>query len=95
VEAKTPTSSPQTRTRYGTANPEQVENALWQQSIDEEWTGYGMRQHLGVDLDRNTVRLNFSHSTYRDAVPAPTAGSLVCARRGFDESRSLGTGAPS
>jgi hypothetical protein len=71
VEAKTPTSSPQTRTRYGTANPEQVENALWQQSIDEEWTGYGMRQHLGVDLDRNTVRLNFSHSTYRDAVPGP------------------------
>ncbi len=64
-------SSPPTRTRYGTANPEQVYNALWEQAIDEEWTGYGLRQHLGIDLDRNTFRLrhNFSHSAYRDMLP--------------------------
>ena len=71
MEAKTSTSSPQARTRYGTANPEQVENALWEQAIDEEWTGYGLRQHLGIDLDRNTIRQNFSHSAYRDATPGP------------------------
>ena len=75
VKAKTPTSSPQTRTRYGTANPEQVENALWEQAIDEEWTGYGLRQHLGIDLDRNTFRLNFSHSAYRDATPGRRSGA--------------------
>ena len=71
VKAKTSTSSPQTRTRYGTANPEQVENALWEQAIDEEWTGHGLRQHLGIDLDRNTFRLrqNFSHSAYREMLP--------------------------
>ena len=71
VKAKASTSSPQTRTRYGTANPEQVVNALWEQAIDEEWTGYGLRQHLGIDLARGTFRLNFSHSTYRDAEPGP------------------------
>ena len=71
MKAKTSTSSPQTRTRYGAANPEQVENALWEQVIDEEWTGYGLRQHLGIDLDRNTIRQNFSHSAYRDATPGP------------------------
>ena len=71
AKTKTPTSSPPTRTRYGTANPEQVENALWEQAIDEEWTGYGLRQHLGIDLDRNTFRLrqNFSHSAYREMLP--------------------------
>jgi hypothetical protein len=30
-----------------------------------------LRQHLGIDLDRNTFRLNFSHSAYRDATPGP------------------------
>jgi hypothetical protein len=69
VKAKTSTSSPETRTRYGTANPEQVENALWEQAIDEEWTGYALRQHLGIDLDRNTFRQNFSHSAYREMLP--------------------------
>ena len=41
------------------------------ESIDEEWTGYGLRQHLGIDLDRNTFRLrhNFSHSAYREMLP--------------------------
>jgi hypothetical protein len=48
-----------------------VENALWEQAIDEEWTGYALRKHLGIDLDRSTFRLNFSHSAYRDAVPGP------------------------
>jgi hypothetical protein len=48
-----------------------VENALWEQAIDEEWTGYALRQHLGIDLDRNTIRQNFSHSAYRDAEPGP------------------------
>jgi hypothetical protein len=69
MKAKTSTSSPPTRTRYGRANPEQVENALWEQAIDEEWTGYALRQHLGIDLDRNTFRQNFSHSDYREMLP--------------------------
>lgn len=71
MRATTPTPSPQTRTRYGTANPEQVENTLWEQAIDEEWTGYGLRQHLAIDLDRIIMRQNFSHSSYRDATPGP------------------------
>lgn len=71
VNAKTPTPSPSARTRYGRANPEQVENALWEQAIDEDWTGYALRRHLAVDLDCAIVRQNFSHSTYRDATPGP------------------------
>lgn len=64
-------SPPQTRTRYGTANPEQVENELWEQAIEEEWTGYALRQHLGIDLANKDFRHNFSHSAYRDTTPGP------------------------
>jgi hypothetical protein len=48
-----------------------VENTLWEQAIDDEWTGYALRKHLGIDLARNTFRQNFSHSAYRDAEPGP------------------------
>lgn len=71
MNAKPSTSSLPARTRYGRANPEQVENALWEQAIDEEWTGYGLRQHLAIDLDRMVVRQNFSHSAYRETTPGP------------------------
>jgi hypothetical protein len=63
--------SSQTRTRYGKAHPEWVENELWEQSIREEWTGYALRQHLGIELESRHFRQNFSHSSYRDATPGP------------------------
>ena len=64
-------SPPQTRTRYGTANPEPVENALWEQTLDEDWSGYALREHLGIELGRNHFAQNFSHSAYRDTTPGP------------------------
>ncbi len=69
AKSSTPSSSPATKTRYGTANPEQVENALWEEAIDEEWSGYALRQHLGIDLDRSTRHQNFTHSNYRETLP--------------------------
>lgn len=60
-----------TRTRYGNANPERVENALWQEAIQQEWSGYDLRQHSPVETTENDFRTDFSHSTYRDATPGP------------------------
>lgn len=65
------TAQPPTRTRYGTAHPEWVENELWQDAIREEWTGYALRESLGIELARNTFRQDFSHSSYRDSEPGP------------------------
>ena len=65
------TSPPEARTRYGTANPELVENSLWEQSIDEDWSGHSLRQHFGVDLSGNAFGLKYWHSTYRDGEPGP------------------------
>ena len=59
-----------TRTRYGTAHPEWVENALWEEAIREEWTGYALYQHLGIE-SRGRVRHDFWHSSYRDTTPGP------------------------
>lgn len=71
MSAKMPTSSPPTRTRYGTANPEQVENALWEQARDEDWSGYALRQHLAIEFGRSHLRQDFSDSAYRDTTPGP------------------------
>ena len=59
------------RTRYGVAHPEKVENALWAQAIAEEWSGYDLRRHLGIEPDGSSFRHNFSHSAYRDTTPGP------------------------
>lgn len=32
------------RTRYGIANPERVENPLWRSSFAGNWTGYALRE---------------------------------------------------
>lgn len=64
----------QTRTRYGTAHPEWVENPLWQLSIENGWTGYALRQHVGHDHWRSGKGQecrNPSHSSYRDSEPGP------------------------
>ena len=59
-----------TQTRYGTAHPEWVENALWEEAIREEWTGYALCQHLGIEVT-GRFRQDFSHSAYRDTTPGP------------------------
>ena len=59
-----------TQTRYGTAHPEWVENALWEEAIREEWTGYALCQHLGVEVE-SRFRQDFSHSSYRERMPGP------------------------
>ena len=59
-----------TQTRYGTAHPEWVENALWEEAIREEWTGYALAQHLGMEVG-GRFRQDFSHSSYRDTTPGP------------------------
>jgi hypothetical protein len=63
--------SSQARTRFGTAHPEWVKNELWEQAIREEWSGYALRQHLGIELESRHFRQDFSHSTYRDTTPGP------------------------
>ena len=60
-----------TRTRYGTAHPEWVENDLWEQAIHEGWSGYALREHLGIELGSGRFRHDFSHSSYRDTTPGP------------------------
>jgi len=59
-----------TQTRYGTAHPEWVESALWEEAIREEWTGYALAQHLGIET-HGRFRHDFSHSSYRDTTPGP------------------------
>jgi hypothetical protein len=69
MEAKTNTLL--ARTRYGTAHPEQVRNALWEQSMDADWSGYALRRHLGVEYGSQHLRQDFSRSDYRDTTPGP------------------------
>ena len=71
MTAEKPASLDLTRTRYGSAHPERVENALWEQAMPEDWSGYHLRQHLGVELSGSHFREDFSHSAYRDATPGP------------------------
>lgn len=67
-----PTALPgATRTRYGATHPEKVENPLWEQAIREEWTGYGLRQHLAIELHSQCAGYDFSQSAYRDTTPGP------------------------
>jgi hypothetical protein len=60
-----------TRTRYGAAHPEPVENGLWLRAMREEWSAYDLRRHLGVEFRRGEVCEDFSVSAYRDAAPGP------------------------
>ncbi|KAB2913967.1 MAG: hypothetical protein F9K29_15435 [Hyphomicrobiaceae bacterium] len=72
MNAKTSAPLPAaTTTRYGIAHPERVENPLWEQAIREEWSGYALRKHLGIELDGSRFRHDFSHSASRDATPGP------------------------
>jgi hypothetical protein len=64
-------SSPSHRTRYGTINPEFVENDLWNLAASNNWTGYRLRQHLRHESSDNDYRYDFSHSSYRDCTPGP------------------------
>ena len=57
--------------RYGTANPEPVENELWDQAIKEDWSGYALRQHLGVDSTSGHRDHAHTPSTWREATPGP------------------------
>ena len=57
--------------RYGTANPEQVENELWDLAIAEDWSAYGLRQHLSVDFTDEHRRHAFTPSTWRETTPGP------------------------
>jgi len=59
------------RTRYGTRNPEQVDNALWEQAVRGDWSASKLRSHLGIGLEAEHFRHNFAHSTYRNATPGP------------------------
>jgi hypothetical protein len=63
---------PPSRTRYGTANPEKAESAVWTRAIREGWGGYALRQHYeskgGAD---GSSCGNYSLSTYRDSIPGP------------------------
>jgi hypothetical protein len=60
-----------TRTRYGTAHPERVENALWERAMQEGWSGYQLSKQLDVEIDSSRFCQDFSHSTYRDTTPGP------------------------
>src|SRR5262252_8161373 len=71
MKAKTNTPLAMARTHYGTAHPEQVKNALWEQAMDENWSGYALRQHLGIELGSKHFRQDFSHSDHRDTTPGP------------------------
>jgi hypothetical protein len=56
--------------RYGKANPERVENPLWQRSVTDRWPAAAMRAHLGSPVDGD-VRHDFSHSAYREERSGP------------------------
>ena len=71
MKAKTNTPLAIARTRYGTAHPEQVKNALWERAMDEDWSGYALRQQLGIELGSKHFRQDFSHSDHRDTTPGP------------------------
>jgi hypothetical protein len=71
MSRETPTSIPLTRTRYGSAHPERVENDVWEQAMRENWSGYHVRRHHGVELRGTDLRQDFSHSAYRDTTPGP------------------------
>jgi hypothetical protein len=58
-----------TRTRYGTTHPERVENPTWELAMREDWSGYGLRKHVGAD--GSGFCHDFSLSTYRDTDPGP------------------------
>ncbi len=60
-----------TRTCYGSANPERVENALWQRAIEHGLCGYSMRQHCKVCNATGDCPIGYWHSSYRDATPGP------------------------
>src|SRR5262245_53013448 len=71
MKAKTNTPLAMARTHYGTAHPEQVKNALWERAMDENWSGYALRQQLGIELGSKHFRQDFSHSDHRDTTPGP------------------------
>lgn len=71
MKAEESTAPDLTRTRYGTAHPERVENALWERAMQEGWSGYQLGQQLGAEVDSGRFCHDFSHSAYRDTTPGP------------------------
>jgi hypothetical protein len=59
------------RTRYGIANPERIENPLWRSSFAGNWTGYELRELAPAHYAARNVSEDFSHSDYRDGAPGP------------------------
>ncbi|HKJ63528.1 MAG TPA: hypothetical protein VKA94_16275, partial [Hyphomicrobiales bacterium] len=68
-------TSPPSRTRYGTANPEKAESELWTRAIREGWGGYALRKHFeskgGIVGSSGDFCQNHAHSSYRDSIPGP------------------------
>jgi hypothetical protein len=65
------TSPTSARTRYGTAHPERVESPLWERAMREDWSGYGLRQYLGLAAGGGHACHDFSLAAYRDTDPGP------------------------
>jgi hypothetical protein len=59
------------RTRYGIANPERVENPLWRSSFAGNWSGYALREFAPSHYAAQNYSEDTSHSDYRDATPGP------------------------
>lgn len=57
------------RPRYGTANPERIENALWEHIVRNGWGGYGVRKQFGDA--RHPYPRSQSTSTYREQENGP------------------------
>ncbi len=62
---------PRHRTRYGKTNPEFVQNDLWSEAAENDWSGYHLRQQLKDEVGGNNACHDYSHSSYRDSLPGP------------------------
>ncbi len=59
------------RTRYGEANPERVEDALWERAVRNNWPAHRTREHLDWPTDPERPFSHPSHSNYRNSMPGP------------------------
>lgn len=65
---KTSSATTAVRTRYGKANPERIENALWEMVVRKNWSGYQLGEHLKI---RHRNYENSSFSSHRESEPGP------------------------
>jgi hypothetical protein len=59
------------RTRYGEANPERLEDALWEQAVRNNWAAHRTHEHLDWPSDPKARMPDPSRSSYRNATPGP------------------------